>query len=281
MENALSTEEYFDLSFSEEPASYYYLLLTIDREWVHAAWFHSTKNLVTGFARYPHHNSLKDLVKKHPYLQSEFKEVIIGIQEQNYLLYPKFVLDGTNPGIFQLTNPLDTEEESLMSGELVSLQASIAFAAPTRLITDIYDTFKHVKVISHVHPRIEQEFNAMKASGSNKPMFSVHVWNDQLDIRAYKEGEIYLANTYYQSGKEDIAYYVLYASELLKIQPDEALLSLSGSIEIGDDTWELLANYWKRMEIAQGLDKVIISEKLSDFSHSKFDHLTHALLCVS
>ncbi len=281
MENPSGTEEYFDLSFSEEPASYYYLLLTIDQEWVHAAWYHSTKNLITGFARYPNQNSLKGLIEQHPYLRSEFKEVIAGVQNENYLVYPKHVLDATNPNIFQLTNAFNEDHESLMNGELVSLQASIAFAAPSDLITEIYNAFKHVKVISHVHPRIEQEFNAWKKTRTGSPMLSVHVWNDQLDIRAYKDGKIYLANTYFQSGKEDIAYYVLYASELLEIDPEGAQLSLSGSVEIGDPAWTLLAQYWKKMEIAQPLENIKISESLSDFSHSRFDHLTHALLCVS
>jgi len=281
VENPSSTEEYFDLSFSEEPASYYYLLLTIDQEWVHAAWYHSTKNLITGFARYPYQNSLKTLIEQHPYLRSEFKEVIVGVQKENYLVYPKYVLDGANPNIFQLTNAFDEDHESLMSSELVSLQASIAFTAPSELITEIYDAFKHVKVISHVQPRIEQEFSAWRKTSAGRPMFSVHIWNDQLDIRAYKDGKIYLANTYFQSGKEDIAYYILYASELLEIDPEEAQLILSGKVEIGDPAWLLLAQYWKRMEIAQPLESIKISDHLTDFSHPCFDHLTHALLCVS
>ena len=88
MENPSGTEEYFDLSFSEEPASYYYLLLTIDQEWVHAAWYHSTKNLITGFARYPNQNSLKGLIEQHPYLRSEFKEVIAGVQNETIWCTP-------------------------------------------------------------------------------------------------------------------------------------------------------------------------------------------------
>jgi len=281
VEGSKGTEEFFDLTFSEEPASYYHLLVTIDQHWLHAAWYHSTKNLITGYARYPFRGSLQSLLKEHPYLASEFKEVIVTIQAENYLVYPKHVLDGSNPNIFRLTNTFEEDSQSLLTEELVSLQASISFTAPTDLVNEIYTHFKHVRILSHVHPRIEQEYNTVRSSQRNRPIFSAHIWNDQIDLRAYKEGKIYLANSYFQSGKEDVAYYVLYACELLEIDPEEAKLVFSGDIEMGDPTWELLSKYWKEMEIVAPLENISISDKLREISHPRYDYLTHSLLCVS
>lgn len=279
--SSTSAEEYFDLTYSEEPSSYYYLLLTLTERRADAVWYHSTKNLVTGFASYPFNGSVDELLNAHPFLRSEFKEVIISWEHSNYLVYPKHVIDGSDPAMFRLTNELDLDQEGLLSTELVSAPTSIAFTVPTDLVTQCYASFKHVKIISHIVPRIEAELTEYKSKISQSDVVSVHIWEEQVDVRIYSNGALSLANTFFQSGKEDIAYYVLYACDQIGIDAETAQLTLSGDIKIGDETWELLKKYWTKMKLASPMDQINISSKLQNYPKSLFDHQTYALLCVS
>lgn len=273
-------EEYFDLTYSNEPASYYYLILEIQAHAVKTAWFHSTKNLITGFATYPFDGSIGNLIKAHPFLSSEFKEVLVCVEKANYLLCPKHLINGTSHNIFTLSNALDSDTEVLRTTDLVNLKSEIVHPISIELESEITSNFKHVKILSHIAPRIEQEMNILRSINMEVAMYA-HIAEDALDIRVYKKKKLSLANSFYQTGKEDVAYYLLYSSEVMEVNPEETKLIISGNISIGDNTWLLLSNYWKNISLADPLAQVEISEKLLSEQTSSYFHLTHALLCAS
>jgi hypothetical protein len=275
------TEEYFDLSLSEESASYYYLILSLDANSIEAAWFHTTKKLITGFARYPASQGVKGVLEQHPHLASEFKEVIVSFRTPNYLVYPKHLVEGSALEVFSLTNTTVEEGEDLLQFPLVNLSADIAFPVPSHYMTAVFDAYPHVKLIPHVAPRIEYELNQMRERSAGRAMMVCHIWADYVDIRAYRDDGLLMANTYFQSGKEDVAYFVLYAAEQLGINPHEGDLEISGNIQLGDEAWTLLSKYWNRMAMASPLSDINISDALSDYPSPQFDFLTHSLLCVS
>lgn len=281
MEHSADTAEFFDLSHSGEPASYYYLLLDIRASRVKACWYHATKNLVTGFADYAFNGDLKALVNQHPYLRSEFKEVVICMHDSNYLLYPKHLVDGAQPDIFSITNSFDPQRQMLLNDSLVNIKSDIAYVATADLVTDIHDQFNHVKLISHITPRIEQELNVLKTRSDESTLASAHISDEQIDLRYYRNGALLAANSYYQSCAEDIAYYVLYAAELLNIDPETTPLSLSGDIAMGDQAWNLLSKYWRTLKAVQALQEINISADIPVYPGTEYDYLTHSLLCVS
>ena len=274
------TEEFFDLTYSNEPASYYYLILELQTHAVKAAWFHSTKNLITGFATYPFDGSISNLVKAHPFLASEFKEVLVCVECPNYLVSPKHVIDGTSQEIFNLSNTLDSENEVLRTTDLVNLKSEIIHPISMELESEITSNFKHVKILSHIAPRIEHEMNMLRSVQAEAAMHA-HIAADSIDIRIYNRKKLSLANAFYQTGKEDVAYYLLFSSEVLEVNPEETKLILSGTINIGDDTWTLLSKYWKNIALVEPLSRIEISEKLSSETAASYYHLTHALLCAS
>jgi hypothetical protein len=274
------TEEFFDLTYSNEPASYYYLILEVKIHSVKAAWYHSTKNLITGFASYPFDGSFRRLLESYPFLASEFKEVLVCVESSNYLLAPKNIIDGANPEIFQLSNALDKDSEALRTTDLVNLKSEVVHPISMDLESEITSSFKHVKIISHIAPRIEHELNTLRSVQSQTAIYA-HIAPESLDVRVYLENKLSLANAYYQTGKEDIAYYLLYASEVMDVNPEKTNLVLSGGINIGDEVWVLLSKYWKNIALVEPLSRIEISDKLSGDKAIPYHHLTHALLCAS
>ncbi len=274
------TEEFFDLTYSNEPASYYYLILEIQSKVVKAAWFHSTKNLVTGFASYPFDGSISNLIQSHPFLASEFKEVLVCIENANYLLSPKNIFDGHSQEVFKLSNSLDSETEVLRKTGLVNLKSEIIHPLSIELESEITSSFKHFKILPHIAPRIEQEMNNLRSLQSDTAIYT-HVSSESMDIRIYTNKKLSLSNAFYQTGKEDIAYYLLYSSDVMEVNPEKTQLILSGDIKMGDDVWVLLSKYWKNISLVEPLSRIKISDKLSSDVAVAYHHLTHALLCAS
>ncbi|MEX2595882.1 MAG: DUF3822 family protein [Salibacteraceae bacterium] len=274
------TEEYFDLSYSREPASYYYLVLCLSKNEAQAVWYHSTKNLITGFASYPFTGSIKALFDDYKFLSSDFKEVLVSYNASNYLLSPRSMAFGDQTEAFQLTNELNDEFDTLKRFQLVNTKTDISYTIPQSIDNEVHQLIHHHQIFPLVAAHIEHELNVVKKAQQKQFLFA-HISEEQIDIRVYLEGKLHMANSFFQSGKEDIAYFILFAAEVLGVDVENSRLIASGNIEIGDKTWNLLTKYWKQIEYKDPLNGVEISPSLTDYPKATFDHLTQALLCAS
>lgn len=280
-----STKEFFDLTFSNEPASYYFLVLEADELWLRACWYHQSKNLITGYAEYPLKtghlkDALESLLKDHPFLNSEFHQTIVSVRTSNYVLVPRSMEGTDHEALFTTTNTFDRDKEVLLTYPLVNLRAHVLFGLEQETQHALKSAFFHASIVPHVAPRIEDAYNRMK-SGSLKNLVLTHVSADHVDVIAFMDQKLVLTNSFFQHGKEDIAYYVLYSAEVLGIHPEEVTLSVSGQIAIGDEVWQMLSSYWKKIELANALEHVTVSTKLEHYPKAKFDYLTQSLLCAS
>jgi hypothetical protein len=278
------SSEHFDLTFSDEPASIYILLLEVATSTLKASWYHKSKNLITGFAAYPlslnsKSNSIESIVQNHPYLSSDFEQTIVSVVSNNYHLAPigaGFIADSES---FSLTNELDETNSQLLNHELVSGKTAVQYAVAKRIISDIEKHFPNSTFLPHIAPRIEEGLITLKKSILTNRLCA-HIENDHVSIIAFENRNLILSNSFYQTGKEDIAYYILYVAEVLGFDSEKIDLLLSGEIENGDETWNVLNAYWKRIKISEPMNGIDISTKLHNRSLAEFDYLTHQLLCV-
>lgn len=277
--------EHFDLTFSNEPASGYILLLELDNHLLKACWYHQSKKLITGFAQYEliagsFENSLNSLLQSHGFLKSEFHQTIISVRSPNYSLIPRSADDINNQDWFDLSNKLDKENEVLLEQNLVNLRSTVLFALDSDKERNLKFSFLNTIVIPHVAPLIEHAMNELRHSISKTKML-VHISPEHLDVLIFRDEKLHLCNSFFQSGKEDIAYYVLYSAEVIGIDPEKVILELSGNISIGDENWLMLSNYWKSISIIKPLTEIQISENLGSYNQGSFDYLTLSLLCAS
>lgn len=278
------SSEYFDLTFSDEPATNYVLLLEVTSSSVKACWYHKSKNLITGFAHYPIDSRTDDfgleaLLANHPYLNSDFDQIIISIVAENYQLLPSNIGITADKALFQLTNKNLSDKAELLGYNLISGHTSIMYEASEKLISSLEKLFPKNILIPHVAPRIEHGQVKLKKSILTDRLCA-HIEDGFISILAFKNRQLTLANTFYQTGKEDIAYYILYVAEIIDFDSQKTDLVLSGDFEIGDEKWNILNAYWKRIKIAEPIDGVDISSKLHDRSTPEFDYLTQHLLCA-
>ena len=279
-----SASEFFDLHYANEPASYYYLVLQLEKSSVRACWYHFAKNLVTGYASYAldsdrSSSSLKDLLSKKAFLKAEFKEVIVLLGDTSFCLVPNLLKDFAPSELLHLTNDVQ-DGETLHSARLVNLKATAIYTAPSYLEELLDRTWPKHQLLPAQLPLIEEMMNQLKRA-TQKTRVVAQVKEENLDILAFKDGKLVLANTYFQSGKEDVAYYLLYAAEILDIDPENAPLVLTGHIAPEDATWQLLGNYWRTMKVAKELSHLKLSDSTSKAPNSRFASLTYALLCAS
>ncbi|HAW20665.1 MAG TPA: hypothetical protein DCX14_10820 [Flavobacteriales bacterium] len=281
---AQSELELFDLTYSDEAASNYILLLEVEPSNIRACWYHQSKNLVTGFASY----SLKEknldsaiasLLQAHPFLASAFDQMIITVKTDNYMLAPADLNLANIEETYSVTNEFDAESQVLQSHRLIGMNANIHYACDAELIAAIERQFQHKTIVPHIAPMIEAELSRLKSS-EIKTRAVLHIWDNTLDLRFYQDGELHLANSFFQTGSEDIAYYLLYCAEVSQLDTKTVRLSVSGNVKIGDETWNLVSSYWNKLDLIEGLSNIEISDKLEPREKGAYDYLTNSLLCA-
>jgi hypothetical protein len=274
-----TSEESFDPSLTEEAASYHYLILELYPREARAMWYHTTKKMVTGVARYAFDGSLTNLLNQQQVLKRAYKEVLLTIRSSNYLLYPNLLGNSIDEEAFRLTNDLN-EDECLQQYQLVNLKAQVIYPISEALDKESHAVLSHFKLLPHVAPTIEMEVNYMKSKSTGDAMW-MYTYADQLDLRVYQEGKLKLANSFFQSGKEDIAYFVLYAAEILKIDTEHVPLFVGGDVNKGDETWKLMTDYWKDIRTVSSLEQIDLSTAMAHDQMHSFNHLSFSLLCAS
>lgn len=275
----LTSEECFDPSFAEEPPQYFYLVIELQNNKAQALWYHFTKRIVTGFGIYDFNGQLAHLLNAVPKLSDNYKEVLVTIKSSNYLLYPNFLGNSISKETFQLTNDLK-QDQALKYFQLVNLKAQVIYPIAENLDQESHTLLQHFRVIPHVAPAIEMEVNYLKLQDLKDSVW-LYTYNDTLDIRVYEAGKLKLANSFFQSGKEDIAYFLLYTAEILKLNPEITPLYLGGELRENDETWSLLNEYWINLIHANSILTTTISPALPTSNFQQLAHLSSSLLCAS
>ena len=70
----------------------------------------------------------------------------------------------------------------------------------------------------------------------------------QLDLLVYKDGKLYLANSFEYHTPEDIVYYTLFIYEQLNLDPETIPIYLSGSIDKTNPTYLALYTYIRHVD---------------------------------
>lgn len=282
---ATAPTSHFDPAFSNANAADYLLLLELDDHTLRACRFNKTKNLVTGFAAYTLadgslEGAINTVLNEHPALRSEFDQCVVAVRTANYALVPKLAAADDAQKLFTLTNTFDADTDILLEHHLVGERATVLYAVGGETERVLKSAFMHCKLVPHIAPRIEEQLEKLKNSAGKNAVVA-HVSGEHVDIQTYRDGKLHMANSFFQTGKEDVAYYILYTSEVLDIDPESTPLWLSGHITPADECWKMLSGYWKNIALAMPSDRTRISPAIGSYAHAQFDHLTHLLLCAS
>lgn len=280
-------EEYFDLSFAKEPASSYLLLLQLTKSHIKACWYHINKNLVTGFAKYAldqtrnQQDTLTKVLEHHPFLRSEFHQCVVSIDYGESVILPDAIAGSLDELDMKFQfNPTAESAPSFKRHDLVNINANIEFELPQWLDLWLKNQLSNPLPIPSAAPFIEWSFNHLKSSASHA-LSLLKVNEDSLDLFLFNNNQLCLSNRFPQSTPEDIAYYLLYSSEVVGIDPEKCPLIICGNVSLGDEAWKLIATYWKDMAMMESLKRIDISSEIPPAAQRSFADLTLSLLCAS
>lgn len=82
----------------------------------------------------------------------------------------------------------------------------------------------------------------------------VQVWEKYLSITAFANGKLSVHNHFATQSDEDRLYYILFAYEQLKQNPEEVPLNINGFIEEGGALWKKLQEYIREVKMRESTE---------------------------
>ncbi|MFH6604515.1 DUF3822 family protein [Maribacter algicola] len=197
----------------------------------------------------PHelHNRLRQFLKAHKIDEKRFCEVVVIHRNPMFSLVPRPLFEKN-----ELANYLKFNTKILAGDQIVHDEV------PNHEIVNVYIPFSNVNnYIFDLYGEFEFQHNATitinsllnEQKGTKDIICYVNVGYRQMDVAIISNRRLLLYNSFDFYTKEDFIYYLLFALEQLKLDPHLVPLKLFGTVEEGDEIYELCFRYIKNVSV--------------------------------
>lgn len=183
--------------------------------------------------------NIEDAVYEDPMLLDDY-DVSIFIRPKVTLFVPPQEYAGRDDRIAEALSLVDGSENKDIWSEPIG-EALALYSTPGGVKGFLSRSFLTEDVHHALCPVVE-EFTRKAAMAGGERMW-VSLEENRLDVAAFREGRLLMANTWDFSHPADAAYYILYAWKTLEFSPSEAELSISGCKPVRDEIMPILRNY--------------------------------------
>ncbi len=247
-----------DASFDPTRTDKFCLELQISQENLVLAVLDNLTNDFLAFESYPFKkinaeqtlaNQLDKIIVEHEWLSAGFKRVDACVISEKFTLVPAAFFDSTKISDYlKFNQPLETDE-LILNDVLRNAEARNVYALDQQLEKSLKKISSAVRIRHHFSPLIERILSVYKNKTGRRAF--VHVQNQRFDLVISDGGKLLMANSFnFQTG-EDFIYFLLFACEQLKMNPEELELEISGEIETGSALSLLAKKYIRNITFGQ------------------------------
>jgi hypothetical protein len=191
--------------------------------------------------------NLKQLFKTHNLGSSQFSEVVVVHSNNLFSFVPKSLFDVNELANYLKFNTKILANDHIAYDELENydiVNVYLPFVNINNYVFDLFGEFEY----KHNGTVLVQAL--LNNSGANKePICYVHIDGQQMDITIIAQKKLLYYNSFTITSKEDFIYYLLFTLEQLKLDTERTKLQLFGSIEEGDDIYNLCYKYIKDISL--------------------------------
>ena len=191
--------------------------------------------------------NLEQLVKIHDLSSSQFSEVVVVHSNNLFSLVPKSLFDVNELANYLKFNTKILANDHIAYDELDNYDIVTVYVPFVNINNYVFDLFGEFEYKHNGTVLVQALLNN---SGANKePICYVHSEGQQMDITIIAQKKLMFYNSFTITSKEDFIYYLLFTLEQLKLDTESTKLQLFGSIEKGDDIYNLCYKYIKDISL--------------------------------
>lgn len=183
--------------------------------------------------------AFEELIYDNPLLLSEFGAVNVLIGTDRFLVVPNSITESDN--LETMFSELYPDQRSELICNAIDEQTSIAMAVDPSLTGFIRRTFNNVGICHRLVPMVK--YFGLKNKLGNSGKFHAHLADKTIDIIAFGNDGLLMANTFYAPETSDALYYILTSAKYLNFDNSSDQMLLSGSAPRRELLLPLLRKY--------------------------------------
>ena len=138
--------------------------------------------------------------------------------------------------------------------------------------------FPALKIMHAAMPLLESVLTNDKNESSEKAY--LHIRAKSMELVFTKNGNLLYYNTFNHTTSEDVIYYLLFALEQLKLNPETIALQLMGDVEKNDAVYSIIHKYVRNVSFMQRTNRFAFSYRFSELPDHAFYTIYSQYLCA-
>ena len=187
--------------------------------------------------------NLKQLFNTHNLGSSQFSEVVVVHSNNLFSFVPKSLFDVNELANYLKFNTKILANDHIAYDELENYDIVNVYVPFVNINNYVFDLFGEFEYKHNGTVLVQALLN--NSGASKEPICYVHIDGQQMDITIIAQKKLLYYNSFAITSKEDFIYYLLFTLEQLKLDTERTKLQLFGSIEEGDDIYNLCYKYIK------------------------------------
>lgn len=247
-----------DNAFDPSAAERYCLVLQVDRERLTLAVLDNISNDFLAFESWYFKKAVSDaqmaeqverLCTDHAWLTNGFKRTDAIVCSEKFTFVPAAMFDSSATKDYLGFNVPITEDDAVRNDILRQADARAIYAIDRKLENALLKISSATRIRHHLTPLIEKILSAAK--NTNEKRMHAHIRQGQFDVVITDNGKLLLSNVYTYQSAEDFIYFLLFAGEQLKLNPEKFDLEISGEVEADSALALMAGKYVRNVRFAQ------------------------------
>ncbi len=219
-------------------------------------------------------DKIKYLFDHNEHLKYDFESVQVIYQNELYTCVPKALFDSESLKEYLKYNIKVLENDFIAYDELDQHEINVVYIPYTNIYNFFFETFgsftyKHSSTIL-IDNILSKEKNSETTS------VIAHMNSISFDLIITQKGKLVLGNSYIYETPEDFLYYVMFATEQLRLNPEEFQLTFLGAISKNSPIYTIAHKYIRNVALGNRNNDIKISDSLTSIDdHQHLVLLSH------
>lgn len=277
----------YDKAFKEDYTRNYHLTIRVSPDGFSFVVFSLDKNRYLGLETFQIKRidqqaklaaALDELCILRQWITYPFHSVVVIVDNNFNTLIPISLYEEKEKGVYLAFNQEFQDNSRIQSDLLKAAEAYNLYYLPNPLVEKVKDIWANARIVHLQSVLVESLLITRRNQQSDQTAF-IHLRHDNFDLIVLKNDKLLFINNFRFNTPEDFIYFVLFSFDQLRLNPETVQVVLSGIIEKGSKTYDILFQYVRNIRFAERNPTFEYSYILEDIPVHQHFIIYNALQC--
>jgi hypothetical protein len=248
----------FDKAFKEDYSRNYHLTIRLSSDGFSFVVFSLEKNRYLGIEAYRFNNiedeiklaaALDEVIMFRQWIAYPYHSVLVIVDHSFNAIVPAPLYDEKEKGTYLAFNQQFRDNSRISADHLKSSDTYNIYYLSNPLVEKIKDLWANAKIVHQSSVLIESLLISNRNKSTENTSF-VHVGKGNFDLVVLKNEKLKFINRFRYNTPEDFIYFILFALDQLRLNPEIVNLIFSGQIDNGSSVYDITWKYIRNISFA-------------------------------